>query len=233
MAQVFKLYRLQQLDTQIDQLKSRLAAIEKELTDDSSVAFARQKFKKAEDRLQSKKSEITSIEHQAESIRIKLEQNQASLYGGKITNPKELQDLQQEAVSLRRQVNAVEDELLEQMISAEELQSDVETTQALLENAESTLTRKRELLEGERTVAVSEIDRLSSERETVAQTAPPDELSLYRELRNKRRGIAVAKVVDGACSACGSNLSAALLQQAKSPLFIAYCDTCSRILYAG
>jgi predicted nucleic acid-binding Zn-ribbon protein len=227
------LYRLQQLDTQIDQLKARIQVIQSEIKDDSSVRSANQQHEQASQRLHKKQSEIRSIEGQAETIRIKLEQNQASLYGGKIKNPKELQDLQQEATALRRQLSTVEDELLELMISAEELQSEVETTKALLENAQSKYTRKSELLATERTDAEREIDRLSTERDTVAQTAPPDELTLYRELRNKRRGVAVARVVDGACSACGSNLNSALLQQAKSPLFIAYCETCSRILYAG
>lgn len=233
MAQVFKLYRLQQLDTQIDQLISRVQEIQSEIKDDTSVRSARNKFEQARQQLQKKQSEIKTSETHAETIRIKLDQNQSSLYGGKISNPKELQDLQQEAASLRRQLSAIEDEMLELMIAAEEIQSEVDTAQAWLENAESIHTRKSESLTAERAQTEAEIARLSSERDTVAQTAPPDELMLYRELRNKRRGIAVAKVVDGACSACGSNLNSSLLQQAKSPLFIAYCETCSRILYAG
>ena len=49
---------------------------------------------------------------------IKLDQNQSSLYGGKITNPKELQDLQIESDALHRKITDLEDKLIDLMIEA-------------------------------------------------------------------------------------------------------------------
>ena len=46
MAQVFKLYRLQQLDIQVDQITNRIQAIEIEIQDQSSIEeIAKQKSK--------------------------------------------------------------------------------------------------------------------------------------------------------------------------------------------
>ncbi|MFN2235225.1 MAG: C4-type zinc ribbon domain-containing protein [Anaerolineales bacterium] len=47
-----------------------------------------------------------------------------------------------------------------------------------------------------------------------------------------RAGVAVAKVEDRACKACGSTLTASLNQAARSPSQIVFCDSCGRILYA-
>ena len=166
-------------------------------------------------------------------VRIKLDQNQSSLYGGKITNPKELQDLQSEAAALRRQITKLEDEQLERMIEAEDYQSLLDNVAAILQTTELAKQKRDKLLDQENQALVAEINRLRTERETVAGTAPADELQLYEEIRKKKNGIAVAKVVDHSCSACGSSLNATLLQAAKSPNRIAFCETCSRILYAG
>ena len=118
---------------------------------------------------------------------------------------------------------------------------------SLLENAEIKLTtRKKEYfqileknqqrkgeLEKEKTSIKTEYDRLTSESQVHRDTLSPEDTSLYDTLREKRRGIAVATVVDGTCSACGSTLSASLLQSAKMMNQITLCNSCGRILYWG
>jgi predicted nucleic acid-binding Zn-ribbon protein len=59
-----------------------------------------------------------------------------------------------------------------------------------------------------------------------------DLLSLYDALRSKKKGIAVSKIEDQMCSVCGSTLTPAECQSAKSRIDIISCPTCGRILYA-
>lgn len=233
MAQVFKLFRLQQLDSQIDHNRQQISHNKTQIQDLGEIARLRQNKAAIEQKLNNKQSIIKKADAELEMVRIKLEQNQSSLYGGKITNPKELQDLQSEAAALRRQISKLEDEQLERMIEAEEYQSQFETGEAVLRSAELEKQKRDQRLEEENQKLASEISRLQTERKTVAETTPADELQLYEEIRKKKKAIAVAKVTDQSCSACGSNLNAALLQAAKSPNRIAYCETCGRILYAG
>jgi predicted nucleic acid-binding Zn-ribbon protein len=233
MTQVFKLFRLQQLDSQIDQNNQKIIQNRRQIQDQNEINRLRQQKVSVEKKLLAKQSEIKKADAELEMVRIKLDQNQSNLYGGKIKNPKELQDLQSEAAALRRQINSLEDDQLERMIEAEELQSEFDTQEAVLLSAELDKQKRDQTLEKEVLALEAEIKQLTTERKTVADTVPADELQLYIEIRKKKKGIAIAKVVDQTCSACGSSLNATLLQAAKSPNRIAYCETCGRILYAG
>lgn len=232
MAQVFKLYRIQQVDTKIDTINKRLIEIENEIINDKSVLTAETNLENIKNAQLSKQKDLTKLEDEITKFRIKLDQNQSSLYGGKITNPKELQDLQIESDALHRKITDLEDKLIDLMIEAEEINVEVTDYQAALSSENNNYATKVSKLNAEKANNLSELNRLSGERETITSSIPPDELILYLEIRNKKKGIAVAKVVEQSCSACGSSLSATLLHQAKSPSHIALCETCGRILYA-
>ncbi len=233
MSQVFKLYRLQQFDSQIDQLKQQQKSVEDELKDIRQINETKTKLDQTMQELQNQQKEIKKIEDQGKSIQIKLEQNQASLYGGRITNPKELQDLQQEAGALRKQFASVENEQLDLMIEADETQQIVNQYQNLLTQLETEFELRKNVLEIELVGLLEQQNRLQQERNTIASTTPAEDLKQYESIRIKRSGIAVAKISDFACSACGSTLSASQVHHAKSPTVIAFCDTCGRILYSG
>jgi hypothetical protein len=75
--------------------------------------------------------------------------------------------------------------------------------------------------------------RLEEERKATESSIAAEDIAIYNQLRQKRRGVAVAKVVDRACAACGSTLNAMLLNAAHSPNQLNHCDNCGRILYTG
>jgi predicted nucleic acid-binding Zn-ribbon protein len=75
--------------------------------------------------------------------------------------------------------------------------------------------------------------RLDDERRAAIGSILPEDMAQYVQLRKTRRGVAVAMVVDRACSACGSTLNAALLSAVHSPNHINLCDACGRVLYKG
>jgi uncharacterized protein len=233
MAQVFKLYRLQQIDTQIDQLQLKLKQIDAEIKNDSELKEAQENLADQKKTNLFHQQAVRNAESQLTTQRIKFEQNQASLYGGKIRNPKELQDLQNEALAIKRQISSIEDELLEFMIVSEESQERYDQAQKKVEEIENSRQEKLTKLELEKKELLSKLENLQAEKDTVAKTAPENEIVIYNTIRSKRGGIAVALVTDHFCSACGSSVSPALYQLVKSPNHVAYCETCGRILYAG
>lgn len=233
MAQVFKLHRLQQIDTHIDKINQRIKDIVTILNDDASLRSAQSELTESQEELQSVRKKLKQAEAEVQAQRIKIEQNQASLYGGKIRNPKELQDLQNEAESLRRHLSTLEDEQLEAMFAVEEAEETQSRSTNKVESLINESNTRNATLHQELETLQKDLVRLSDERQATVSTAPEDELMLYEELRRKRNGVAVAQVVDKTCSACGSTLSSALLYSARSPNSIAFCDLCGRILYAG
>jgi predicted nucleic acid-binding Zn-ribbon protein len=164
---------------------------------------------------------------------VKIEQTESTLYGGKVRNPKELQDMQNEVAALKRFMSVLEDRQIEIMISVEEAEARYASSASELEDVISQLARKNSSLASEREDLIKEVGRMESERAASSSSIPPEDMALYEQLRLRRRGVAVSKVTDQACSACGSTLNASLLHVARSPSQIARCDVCGRILYGG
>ena len=233
MSQPFKLFRLQQLDSQLDQGRNRLREIETALNDNAALNKAKQNAAKAEADLSSAQKVLQRAEESVQAQNIKIEQTETTLYGGSVRNPKELQDLQNESAALRRYLDTLEERQLEALIAAEE--RDEEHNKALENLSKITAeTDKLNLqLTSEKENLLKEINRLEGERQAAVAGIPQADLNLYERLRLQRRGVAVAKVNVNVCSACGSSLNAALLQAARSPNQLSHCESCGRILYSG
>jgi predicted nucleic acid-binding Zn-ribbon protein len=233
MSQVFKLYRLQQLDSQIDQAKIRLEEIQKHLSQNTELKNAQDRADTAEKEIQVANRSLRRAEDEVKAQRIKIEQTEAILYGGKVRNPKELQDLQNEAFSLKKFLAVLEDRQLECMIQVEEIDSDHQkTTEALLALKLQT-EKEYSMLTTEAKLISKDLERLHAERSVAVAGIEDSDIKLYETLRIQRRGIAVAKVTDNTCAACGSTLTPALIQAAQLPNQIIRCTFCGRILYAG
>lgn len=231
MNKVLNLYRLQKLDSQIDKITSRLEEIKKAL--DDNIRIKRAKIKVIKAQKQSKKSRIklSQIEDKVESRKIKRKLVQNSLFSGKIKNPKELQDLQMESESLKRYISQLEDEQLEAMIEHEEAEGNEKQAKKTLAQAKATTVEENASLSGEQLKLNETLKRLLKEREAVIGAVPASDLSLYDQLRSKKRGTAVAEVTDGGCSICGQALTPSDQQLIRSSNQIVFCPSCGRILY--
>ena len=98
----FSLYRLQKIDTQRQKITQRIAQIEAELAADEAIQACLRAKEQAEQELKQTQSKLRDVTQQVATKRMKLELNQNQLFGGKIRNPKDLQDLQAEADFLDR-----------------------------------------------------------------------------------------------------------------------------------
>ena len=233
MSQPFKLFRLQQIDSQIDKIQVRLREIDSILQQDELLREAQAQLAEMERLLEKGRKALRTAEENVHTQRLKIEQTEASLYGGKIRNPKELQDLQNEAASLKRYRSVLEDQQLDAMIAVEEAEAAQNAAASELEQVQAVHNDQQRALRLEQNSLQNEMARLETERHAVANTIPETDLMLYDNLRRQRRGVAVSKVANKACSACGTVLNAALLDAARSPNQITRCDICGRILYAG
>lgn len=233
MSQPFKLFRLQQIDSQLDRLQARLGEIETILNDDSAQKQADTEHNATQAELNSKLKALKHAEDEVRQQRLKIEQTEATLYGGKVRNPKELQDMQNEIAALKRYLSVLEDRQLEAMMAVE---ASEETEQAASKHLEATLragSEQRRDLEAERDGLLNEVAHATSERLATISTIEAADLTIYEQLRRQRKGLAVAKVSDRYCSACGATLSASLLHAVRSSTQLNRCDVCGRILYSG
>lgn len=233
MSESFKLFRLQQIDSELDKSYARIKEIDQLLADDEIIRRSQLKLDRAKKEHFDAEKNLRLEEQKVKDQRIKIERSQAALYGGKVSNPKELQDLQQESESLKKFLSILEDQQLEAMLALDDAESGyVECKQAHSATETQVADQKAELTE-EKTDLLQDIERQKNERNAASANIVPAELSIYEALRKQKKGIAVARVLDKTCGACGSTLSATIYSSAQVPTKITRCSTCGRILYAG
>src|SRR5215510_2079872 len=133
MSAALGLYRLQQVDGQIDQNQARQKWIQDTLHNDASLRASTQTHAVAEARVKEASQLLKQSEAEVEKQRTKIEQTEASLYGGSVRNPKELQDLQKDIVSLKKYLEVLKDRELEAMLTAETAQQEHQVTTSELE----------------------------------------------------------------------------------------------------
>ena len=233
MSAALGLYRLQQIDSQIDLARTRLDAIRQTLENDLELRTTTECVSAAEAAQHSAERAQREADAEVQAQRIKIEQTESSLYSGTVHNPKELQDLQHDVASLKKHLATLEDRLLEAMLTVDSTASSLTEARSALNQVESRLGDQFRDLTGERTTLTHNLERLDAERKAAASPLDPKLIEEYEALRRDRRGRAVTTVSDGACAACGSTLTPGHQQSARSNGQIARCPTCGRFLFAN
>ena len=233
MSESLNLFRLQKLDTEIDHIRTRLGEIEQALSDDRRMKLAINQQEKAAQTARDARIKLNQIEDKVEAQRIKRSTTQNSLFSGKIKNPKELQDLQMESEALKRYIAQLEDEQLEAMINHEKAEGDLHSADENLKKVKALIIQENASLLGEQSKLKESFERLNREREAVLQSIPQKNQTLYMQLRERKRGMAVAPVSDGGCGMCGQAMTPADLQSVRSSTSLVFCASCGRILYEG
>ena len=233
MSEALNLFRLQKLDTAIDNGESRLTEIERSLNDDERVRRSAKKLEQAQARAKNIRINLHQIEDKVEAQRIKRKITQSSLFSGKIKNPKELLDLQMESEALKRYIAQLEDEQLETMIANETAVEAEKAAEKHLQETQAKATEENASLRGEKSKLTDNLARLSREKEAVLQAISPETLKMYQKLRKRKHGAAVATVSDGGCSICGQALTPADLQSIRASNRLVFCPSCGRMLYEG
>jgi len=227
----FSLYRLQTIDTQRQKITQRIAQIEAELAADEAIQACLKVKEQAEQELKQAQSKLFDVAHQDAAKRMKLELNQNQLFGGKIRNPKDLQDLQVEADFLRKSIQELEDQQIEVMLELEAAQLGLEQAEQAYQQCLSNKATQGALLLGEKHQLENDLAGLNAQREALIKTLPTDVLAHYESLLKTKACKAVAAIIEESCEACGMTISPADMQAARSPNILAHCKTCGRILY--
>ena len=226
------LYRLQQVDSQVDGIQARQQWIQDTLQNDVSLHTATQAFSATDNKYKDAVRALKQTEAEVEKQRIKIEQTETSLYSGRVQNPKELQDLQKDIASLKKHLGTLEERELEAMVVVETAENELQTTKSALERTQTSLNEQYRDLNKEAEALTKDLERLEHERNAILSDLVSSAVSTYDQIRKQRRGIAVTTISDSACAACGTTLTLSLQQSARSASQLFNCPTCGRILYA-
>ena len=223
------LYRLQQLDSERDAARDRLGEIQAALKDDTLLRQARRALEEKEQRARKWQATQRDLELEMESLADKSARSEGRLYGGKVTNPKELTDLEAEIASLKRRRRALEDQLLEAMIEREGAEESRDGAQESLQETESTWSTTQADLRAERGALEQRLQEVEGRRDRIAARLDPQTLAAYHRLRELKGGQAVAPLRGDTCTVCGVTISASAEWQLRQGELI-HCDSCGRII---
>lgn len=225
------LYALQQIDHETDSHRARLAVVVESLGETDELRSARQRLVQAQAMLSKWRTKQRDQELVLQSLDQKRQASERQLYGGKIRNPKELSDLQEEVESLGRRRASIEDELLETMLMVEEGEAEESEAIESLSRLTEQWERDQAELQVEKVTLEERLLELGTLRQQRVASIAPADLESYEHLRPRKRGVAVAILQGDECQGCMTTVSTARVKQARSEA-LAYCGTCGRILHA-
>ncbi|TFH34512.1 MAG: hypothetical protein E4G99_09350 [Anaerolineales bacterium] len=233
MSRVSSLYRLQEIDLDLQRSQTRIDEIDALLEQDEDLRKARTVLETREAELVEARKQNSSAKHTVASQREKIAQAEKTLYSGVVSNPKELQDLQMESESLRRYLETLEDRYLEEMLSLEQVElAHLEATEALDVIQQRRARQHRELTE-EKQDLIGNLARLDEERRAAIADVSEQDSATYEDLKERLGGFVLAVLKDTVCGACGVELARSKQQEVISGNELIRCSQCSRILYAG
>jgi predicted nucleic acid-binding Zn-ribbon protein len=172
------------------------------------------------------------LDDEIDLVRSRADRDRRRLDSGEIGNARELENLQTELASLARRQGTLEDEALEKMEAAEELDGRLAKLRAERDRVQADLdaaTRDRD-------AAFAEIDAQAAarrgERSALAPELPAPLVTLYEKIRGTSNGVGAAKLVRRRCEGCHLELSGADLREVAAAAAdeVVRCEECRRIL---
>jgi len=224
-----QLYKLQQVDLELQRKQQELNEIENRLSDDKALVAATSKLASQKEQLEDARKKQKRSEWELEDLQDKVRKIDSKLYVGTTTNPKELVNLEKEVKGLKSQIRPKEDALLELMSQVEEIEDKVKTTAEEVERLKREWEQRQETLRQRKSEVETMLAKLRGDRDRLAQQIDSEALNTYERLR-LTRGQAVVKVERGKCQGCHITVPTSQWQKAKAGELI-QCTSCSKILY--
>jgi uncharacterized protein len=225
------LRQLQALDSEIDAGRERVTTIDAMLQDRSEFEAAKQRHLNAAGPVRTLDAEQKDLELKLGTARSQLAEAEQKLYGGRVTNPRELNDLQARGDDLRRQIAAGEGAELQVMERLEVARAELTAAEAALR----TIVAERKAFEAsllaERKELVASVRATTARRDQVRAQLEAATLRTYDRLRVRYGGLAVAEVRQRTCQGCRVTLIASQEQRLRQGEQLVTCQSCGRFLY--
>ena len=220
---------LQEIDQRLDAIETRRQEIRTILGDDEAVVAAREEAASLAEAANEARKAQDEAEFELDRAQRQQRINERRLYGGTITDARELQDLQAEAESLKRRVSTLEDRVLEAMMVREEADAAAQAATARLQTLQDARSEAHHELEAELEALQAEAASLREEREAIRAGIPDSVLDSYDYLWERTNGLPVAQLKRGVCSVCGLEVLKPIQQKVQRGQE-AYCDSCRRLI---
>ena len=152
---------------------------------------------------------------------------------GKMTNPRDIANIERDLNQLQRQRSALDDKILQLMDAVESGKTKLVQAEAASSQAARALSTQQATYRASLEKNEQESRRLEAERPgAAAAVGDAALLQRYETLRSRPAtgGLAVARIVDRHCTGCSGQVSIQDEQRVQDAKMLATCDNCGRIL---
>jgi len=223
------LFELQEVDLAIESNEKAIRQMTARLGKSQAVLRAGSELAAEKEHLEELSRQQRSLEGEIGDTGAKVARIEEQLYSGRTTNPKELGNLQQEAVGLKARRSSLEDKAVEVIEETEATSARAAAATGRLKKLKTEWRAEQKQLKSEIEERKEQLAGLTEKRASLSAVIEPKAVEFYTELR-KGKGTAVVRVEQGICHGCRISLSSAEMQRVKNGALIE-CTSCGRILY--
>ena len=175
--------------------------------------------------------EQAKADREVEQVKARRERDRTRMDSGQITQPKDLERMQHELVSLERRITTLEDAELEVMEALEQAQQVLDALAIRADDIDAKLAELVTTRDEKRVGIDATLDEVTTARGPATEGVPEDLLALYERLR-EQKGIGAALLRARQCGGCNMTLDASELSRIKAAPAdeVIRCEECQRIL---
>jgi len=215
--------RVAELTKQIESLPAQIQTLQSRLDE---FIHAQEERKK---RLAANQHERKDLDGEIKVIQEKIARHKDQLY--QVKTNEQFRAMTKEIEGEEGKVRAIEDEILEKMLEAEEIQQHIQEATARLESEKARVAAEVARLESERKADDDERIRLQALRNQIQDGLSESTRNLYQRVRQARHGLAVAEVREGLCMACNVLLRPQVYNDVRTNEVLLTCENCGRIIH--
>lgn len=228
--QLDRLVKLQNLDGHAGELRKGIAALPKH------IAAIEKTLESHLRKLEADRAALAANQKDRKKLEadIQVQEQKISKLKGQMLDAKtneQYRAFQHEIEFCEQAIREAEDQILDLMTESEPLEANAK-------KAEIALKQERQEVEAEKARARERtatdqkaLDAAKAERGSIVADLDSSVYKEYERIRKKWRGLAVAEVIEGRCTACQILLRPQLYQDLRKGEEILFCESCGRILF--
>lgn len=230
-AELQKLVALQKLDTSIRTLEKELEAIpERRAEIENEFDQRASEIKGLESSRDDAKHTRARLENEIVEQRGRAERAERNLMSSKKQD--EYTAAIREADAARKQISALETQVLEQMEKLDQAEAALKARAEEITSLNSDREARLKMFDEETSSQSEQLAAARVQRDQLFANLPKAMSSLYTRISTRiRDGVAVAEARNGACTACFMALRPQMMSEVRRGKEVITCDNCNRILY--
>lgn len=225
-----RLVGLQNIETRAAESQKRIDAAPAEIAAlDAKLTAARDAVAAANQRIADNQTARRTLDKDLLAAQQRLSKYKEQLMAVKTND--EYHAMQHQIAAAEQEVGRVEEQILINMMAADDLGATLKSAQATLKADEATVQKERAAIEADVAERRQVLAQATSERDALTPQMDASSLALFQRLLKGRQGIAVAQAAQGHCTICHVRLRPQIFNTIMRNEEIVQCDSCQRILY--